>query len=56
MPVEIRELVLRAQVLEGAPPWRGDRPEGIDAEDLRARILAECERMIRAAIERQATR
>ena len=56
MPVEIREVVLRARVVaqETAPlPAESDT---IDPDQLKAEILASCERMIRDELSRSRLR
>jgi hypothetical protein len=49
MPVEIREITIGAEISERNSPEL--RPS-IDAEELREQILAECEVLIRKALER----
>ena len=49
MPVEIREITIGAEISE---PRAAEPPRSFDAEELREQILAECEAMIRRALER----
>lgn len=53
MAVEIRELVLQARIVEEEPEMRHEE-QGL--EEVKAQILAECERMIRDAMERRQVR
>ena len=57
MPVEIREVVLRARVTESEPPSPGPADgESYDPDRLKADILATCERMIRDELLRARSR
>jgi len=53
VPVEIREVVLRAKIAEGE-----ETPEtaSVDFEELKHDILVECEERIREALRRQSER
>ncbi len=55
MPVEIREVVLKARVV-GPDTEDDDRHSLNDPSELKRQILADCERMIRAALVRSASR
>lgn len=55
MPVEIREVVLKARVV-GPESDDADRDGLMDPSELKRQILADCERMIRAALARSAAR
>lgn len=53
MPIEIREVILRARVSdEGATP----DVASIDLEELKREILIECEERIMAALRKQSDR
>ncbi|MFZ5964789.1 DUF5908 family protein [Thalassococcus sp. BH17M4-6] len=62
MPVEIREIVLQARVVEDPRPdaaraFDRDSDElGDHLADLRHQIMAECEQMIRTALDRRSGR
>ncbi len=53
MPIEIREVVVRAKIAEGE-----DLPEtaSVDFEELKREILVECEEKIREAFRRRLER
>ena len=53
MPVEIREIVLQARLIDEQRP---DHEYAFDPSELREQILAECDRKIRAALSRRAER
>jgi len=53
MPVEIKELVLKARVSDET---NTQSPESVDPEALRHDILEECLEAIREAIDKQAER
>jgi len=53
MPVEIRELVLKARVTDEAST---QNPESVDPELLRHEILEQCMEAIEEALDKQAER
>lgn len=55
MPVEIREVVLKARVI-GPDTDDDDRHALTDTSELKRQVLADCERMIRTALARSASR
>lgn len=56
MPVEIREVVLRARVSEQETDPAREDEDRLDPAQLKAEILATCERMIRDEISRDRSR
>lgn len=56
MPVEIREVVLRARVVPQEPEPTLTEHEPVDPVQLKAEILATCERMIRDELTRSRSR
>ncbi len=53
MPVEIREVLLRARIAEGDET---PAAEAIDLEELKREILIECDERIREALKRLSER
>lgn len=56
MPVEIRELVLQARVIEEDSPSTAPQGETRDYGRLRAEILASCAQLIRDELQRDRSR
>lgn len=55
MPVEIREIVMRARVTDDEAPAAG-AAEPVDIDTLKRQILQACEARIRQELRRQAER
>ncbi len=56
MPVEIREVVLRARVVDQETPPLPAENDATDPDQLKAEILTTCERMIRDELSRSRSR
>lgn len=56
MPVEIREIVLRARVVEDELPEFVEQGDDQEADRLKSEILTQCARMIRDELSRAKSR